>query len=72
VTPATLAISAFHCTAAPAIWMFFLVAGPLAGLAIGTFLGSVTAAQSPRQPPPEPPREPRPDGSRSGGVFVKI
>jgi hypothetical protein len=62
----------FPCSAAPAIWVFFLVAGPVLGLAIGICAGSVTAAQPPRQPPPEPPREPRPDGSRSAGVFVKV
>ena len=66
----------FHCTAAPAIWVFFLVAGPLIGLAIGTCCaGAITAAQPPSQPPsqpPKPPREPRPDRALSGGVFVKI
>jgi hypothetical protein len=67
-----------HCTAAPAVWVIFLVAGPLIGLAMGTCLGSATTtAQPPRRPPPEPPSEPpepQPDGARSGGagVFVKI
>ncbi len=66
-----------HCTAAPAVWMIFLVAGPLIGLAMGTFLSWATTAQPPRRPPPDPPREPiepQPDGSRSCGVgvFVKI
>ncbi len=75
VCPAT---QRFHCTAAPAVWVFFLVAGPLIGLAVGTCLGSVsTTAQPPRQPPPKPPREPLeppPDGARStaAGIFVKI
>ena len=71
VTAACPATQVLHCTVAPEIWVFFLVAGPLVGLAIGTCAGSITAAQPPRRPPPEPPREPRPDGSRSGGVFVK-
>jgi hypothetical protein len=66
-----------HCTAAPAVWVIFLVAGPLIGLAMGTGLGSAATAQPPRRPPPDPPREPiepPPDGSRSCGVgvFVKI
>jgi hypothetical protein len=66
----------FHCTAAPSLWMFFLVAGPILGLAMAS-TAAITAAQPPSQPPrrpppPEPPSEPRPDGSRSGGVFVKI
>jgi hypothetical protein len=66
-----------HCTAAPAVWVIFLVAGPLIGLAVGTCLGSATTAQPPRRPPPDPPREPvepPPDGARSTavGVFVKI
>jgi hypothetical protein len=55
-----------HCTSAPAVWMFFLVAGPLLGLAIGTVIGLAA------QPPPKPPLEPPPHGSRAGGVFVKI
>ncbi|MGO9082883.1 MAG: hypothetical protein ACLQDY_28290 [Streptosporangiaceae bacterium] len=57
----------FYCTSAPAVWMFLLAIGPVLGLAIG----SVTAALPPRQPPPRPPGEPRPDGTRSGGIFVK-
>jgi len=67
-----------HCTAAPAIWVFFLVAGPLIGLAMGTCLAlSATTAPPPRRPPPDPPPEPiepQPDGSRSraAGIFVKI
>jgi hypothetical protein len=67
------ALRPFLCTSAPSIWMFFLVAGPILGLAIGTCCaGAITAAQPPRQPPPEPPREPGPDRSRWGGVFVKM
>ena len=58
----------FLCTSAPAIWMLFLVAGPVIGLAIGTGAGSLPAAQQ----PPSPPLEPPPGGSWSGGVFVKI
>jgi hypothetical protein len=75
------ATNVFPCTSAPAVWMFFLVAGPILGLAIGTGAGAVIAAPQPptqpsRKPPPEPPpgppREPEPDGSRWGGVFVKM
>lgn len=66
----------FHCTAAPAVWVFFLVAGPVFGLAVGTVGGiSAPAAQPPRRPPPDPPDEPdepQPAGSWSRGVFVKI
>jgi hypothetical protein len=63
----------FFCTVAPSIWMFFLVAGPVLGLAIGTCLGAaITPPQPPGQLPPKPPREPRPDGTRAAGVFVKI
>jgi hypothetical protein len=67
----------FLCTSAPAIWTFYLVAGPIIGLAIGTCMGAAITApkpptQPPRKPPPEPPSEPEPDGSRWGGVFVKI
>jgi hypothetical protein len=76
--PATQALHpqlrGFLCSAAPAVWVFFLVAGPVLGLAIGTCAGSVAAAQPPSQPPPEPPeppREPGPDRSWSAGVFVK-
>jgi hypothetical protein len=69
------ATSHFHCTAAPAVWIAFLVIGPVLGLAVGS-TGSITAqtpSQPPhRPPPPDPPDEPRPDGTRSGGVFVKI
>jgi len=66
-----------HCTAAPAVWMFFLVIGPVLGLGFGTFAAFIpeAAPQPPRQPPPDPPDEPdrpRPDGSLSAGVFVKI
>jgi hypothetical protein len=66
----------FHCTAAPSLWMFFLVAGPILGLVMGS-AAAITPAQPPSQPPrrpppPEPPSEPQPRGSRSGGVFVKI
>jgi hypothetical protein len=65
-----------NCTAAPAVWMFFLVVGPLLGLAFGTCFGSLSADQTPpkppHDPPPEPPREPEPDHSRAGGFFVKI
>jgi hypothetical protein len=62
----------FHCTAAPALWMFFLVAGPILGLAMGS-LAAITPAQPPPRPlPPEPPREPQQDGSRAGGLFVKL
>lgn len=61
----------FLCTAAPAVWVFFLVAGPVLGLAIGTCAGSITTAQPPPQSPPEPPREPGPDRSWSAGVFVR-
>jgi hypothetical protein len=71
------AMRPFLCTSAPAIWMFYLVAGPIIGLAIGTAMGAaVTAPQPPAQPPlsppPDPPREPEPDGSRWRGVFVKM
>ena len=71
------AMRPFLCTSAPAIWTFYLVAGPIIGLAIGTAMGAaVTAPQPPTQPPlsppPEPPREPEPDGSRWRGVFVKM
>jgi hypothetical protein len=52
---------------AAAVWVFFLVAWPLLGLAIGGIGASITASQ----PPLTPPREPRPGGSRSGGVFVR-
>ncbi len=66
----------FHCTAAPSLWMFFLVAGPILGLAMGSAAVIIPAPPpsqpSRRPPPPEPPSEPRPDGSRSGGLFVKI
>jgi hypothetical protein len=58
----------FLCTSAPAIWMLFLVAGPVIGLAIGTCAGALPAAQ---QPPGTPPLEPPPGSSWSGGVFVK-
>jgi hypothetical protein len=68
-----------HCTAAPAIWMLFLVAGPVLGLAFGSYACAVTAVEPPGQPPrrpppepPEPPDEPRPDGTRAGGLLVKI
>jgi hypothetical protein len=81
ICPATKALHPalrpFACTSAPAIWVFFLVAGPIIGLAIGTCIGAaITAPQPPtlppRKPPPEPPSEPEPDGSRWGGVFVKM
>jgi hypothetical protein len=62
------ATNVFLCTAAPAVWMFFLVAGPVLGLAIGTCAGAITASHPPPEPPP---REPRPDRSWSGGVFMK-
>jgi hypothetical protein len=66
----------FPCTAAPQIWVFLLIAGPVIGLAMGTCAGGIITAQPPRQPPPEPPDEPpgepRPDGTRAGGLLVKI
>jgi Domain of unknown function (DUF1707) len=63
----------FLCTVAPSIWMFFLIAGPVLGLAIGSCCaGAITSAQPPTEPPPPPPREPRPVRSRWGGVFVKM
>jgi hypothetical protein len=65
------AASTWPCTAASAVWMLFLTAGPLLGLAIGGIGGSITAGQLSGLPPLTPPREPRPDGSRSGGVFVR-
>jgi len=75
IAAACPATSQFHCTAAPAVWMAFLVIGPVLGLAVGS-MGSVTPqtpSQPPhRPPPPDPPGEPQPDGTRSGGVFVKI
>jgi hypothetical protein len=65
-----------HCTAAPAVWMFFLVMGPVFGLAAGTVGGiPAPAAQPPRRPPPDPPGEPdqpQPGSTRAGGLFVKI
>jgi hypothetical protein len=83
--PATQALHpqmrGFFCTSAPAIWMFFLIAGPIIGLAIGTGVGAAATAQPPPKPPPpppppdlplEPPREPSPELTRAGGVFVKI
>jgi hypothetical protein len=74
--PATQALHpqlrGFLCSAAPAVWVFFLVAGPVLGLAIGTCAGSIAIARPPSQPPPpEPPPEPGPDHSWSAGVFVK-
>jgi hypothetical protein len=76
ICPATKALHPglrpFACTSAPGIWVLFLVAGPIIGLAIGTCMGAATTAQPPRKPPPEPPSEPEPDGSRWGGVFVKM
>jgi MFS family permease len=63
----------FLCSSAPAIWMFYLVAGPLIGLAIAACAGAAaTAPQPPGLPPPKPPREPPSDGSHWGGVFVKM
>jgi hypothetical protein len=59
----------FLCTSAPAIWMIFLVAGPVIGLAIGTGAGALPA---PPSPPSQPPLEPPPGRSWSGGFFVKI
>jgi hypothetical protein len=81
ICPATKALHPglrpFPCTSAPAIWVSFLVAGPVLGLAIGTCASAaITTSQPPSQPPckppPEPPREPEPDGSRWGGLFVKM
>ena len=81
ICPATKALHPglrpFSCTSAPAIWVFFLIAGPIIGLAIGTCIGAAITApqpptQPPTQPPPEPPNEPEPDCSRWGGVFVKM
>ena len=66
------ATKVFLCTSAPAIWVFFLVAGPVIGLAIGSCAGAIATAQPPPPPPLEPPPEPRPDRSRWGGVFVKM
>jgi hypothetical protein len=63
----------FLCSSAPAIWMFYLVAGPLLGLAIAACVGTaVTAPPPPGLPPPKPPGEPPSDGSHWGGVFVKM
>ena len=47
-----------NCTAAPAVWTFFLVVGPLLGLAFGTCLGSLPADQPPPKPPHDPPQSP--------------
>jgi hypothetical protein len=58
-----------QCTAASGVWMLFLVAGPVLGLAIGSVAAASTASQPPQLP--LPPREARPGGSRSGGVFVR-
>jgi hypothetical protein len=70
ICPAT---KVFLCTSAPAIWTFFLVAGPIIGLAIGSgCAGAITTGQPPTQPPSQPPPEPPSDRSRAGGVFVKI
>jgi len=76
------ATQVFHCTAAPEVWMFFLVAGPVFGLAIGTLAALAAAVQAPPNPPPpppppssppvEPPPEPRSGRSWSGGVLVKL
>jgi hypothetical protein len=71
------ALRPFSCTSAPGIWTLFIVAGLITGLAIGTCVSAaITASQPPglppRKPPPDPPREPEPDGSRWGGVFVKM
>jgi hypothetical protein len=57
------------CTNGAKMWMIFLVAGPVLGLAVGRLGGAVAVARL-GQPPAAPPREPRPGGSRSGGVFV--
>jgi hypothetical protein len=63
------AARAGHCTAAAGVWVLFLLAGLVLGLAFGSFGGWIVAAQPP-PPPLTPPREPRPGGSRSGGVYV--
>ncbi len=63
------AAHAGQCTAASAVWMFFLVAGPVIGLAIGC-LGWLCTVESARAQLPAPP-DPQPGGSRSGGVFVR-
>jgi hypothetical protein len=77
----------FLCSSAPAIWMFYLVAGVVLGLAIGTFAtaaiitppelagqpsGQPPPKPLPPSPPPKPPRRPRPDGSSWGGFFAKM
>ena len=69
IAAACPASAAGHCTSAAHVWMLFLVAGPVLGLAVGRIGGAVAVARL-GQPPLAPPREPRPGGSRSGGVFV--
>ncbi len=64
------AAHAGQCTSASGVWMFFLVAGPVLGLAIGSVVGTIPAPP-PGQPPLTQLREPPPDGARSGGVFVR-
>jgi len=69
-----------QCTSASAIWVLFLVAGPVVGLAIGSFAAAATAHQPPDRPL-TPPHEPPPvdakpgdaksGGARSGGVYVR-
>ena len=58
-----------RCTNGTHMWMIFLVAGPVLGLAVGRLGGAVAVAKLGRSPLARP-REPRPGGSRSGGVFV--
>jgi hypothetical protein len=55
VTAACPAKHVGYCTAAPAVWIFFLVAGPLIGLALGTWGHALTLTQ--------PAGESQPDGS---------
>ena len=58
-----------RCTNGTHMWMIFLVAGLVLGLAVGRIGGAVAVAKLGRSPLARP-REPRPGGSRSGGVFV--
>jgi hypothetical protein len=52
VTAACPAKHIGFCTAAPAVWIFFLVAGPVIGLALGTFGYALALVESPVKPQP--------------------
>ncbi len=50
VTAACPATHIGYCTAAPTIWIFFLVAGPVIGLILGTLASLNVTANPPREP----------------------